>query len=525
MRRRVFIPWLLGVAIAGHWLVGGAFVEAPVAADEALTPTPVVVSEALRLELDTLLDSPVLMKSRFGVEVTDCRTGTVVYGRDGDQLFNPASNLKLLTSVAALDVLGPSFRFETRFLTDGALTDGVLKGNLYIRGTGDPELVYEDVWKIVKDLQALGLTRIDGDVLADDSYFDDVRAIQGWSEDVMDGDTQAYNPPLGALSFNFNTVAVLVRPGHKVGAPAEIGLETPTSYVRIDNRAVTGRPRSRLSLNFSRQSEGGQEILLVDGKIPSTMRYKRYYRTITDAPRFALTLFSEMLSKEGVTVRGTFKVGVTPEQASPLYVHYSSSLDMLLKYMNKLSSNFIAEHLVKAMGAKVFGAPGTTDNGVKVLRDFIARARLPWDDAVVMNGSGLALATRVSPHQFVSLLCYAQKQFGTRYDLLSTLPIAGVDGTMRNRMKGTPALGRVRAKTGSVRGVFGFSGILETLSGRELAFSFLVNDLAGDVGTVKHLQDRWMAKLVAGGGSASIDASINPTSTPESAEMSPATGE
>lgn len=525
MRRRVFIPWLLGVAIIAHWLLGQVFVMTPVAAEDALTPTPVVVNEALRLELDSLLDSPILQKTRFGVEVADCRTGNVVYGRDSSQLFNPASNLKLLTSVAALEVLGPSFRFETDFFTDGPLENGVLKGNLYIKGTGDPELVYEDVWKIVKDLQALGLKRIDGDVVADDSYFDNVRSIQGWSEDVMDGDTQAYNPPLGALSFNFNTVAVLVRPGAKPGAPAELGMETPTSFVRIDNNATTGRPRSKLTLNFNRQTDNGQEVLSVDGKIPSTLNFKRYYRTITDPPRFALTLFSEMLAKEGVPVRGTFRTGVTPETRSVLYVHYSSSLDMLLKYMNKLSSNFIAEHLVKAMGAKVYGAPGTTENGVKVLREFITRAQLPWDDAVVLNGSGLATATRVSPHQFVSLLCYAQKRFGVRYDLMSTLPIAGVDGTMRNRMKGSPALGKVRAKTGSVKGVFGFSGMVESESGRELAFSFLVNDLSGDVATVKRLQDRWMIRLVGGAGSGAPDVSISPTSTPESAEVSPATGE
>lgn len=513
-RLTVIIP-LLCMAVGTYWLLGAAFTGTQVSADEASSPTPVVVSDALRAELDALLDSPQLLKSRVSVEVADCESGRVVYGRDPDALMNPASNLKLLTSSAALDVLGPAFRFQTYFLHDGTFADGVLKGNLYLKGTGDPELVYEDVWKIVKELQALGLHRIEGDIIADDGYLDTVRSIPGWTEDVLDGDTQAYNPPLGALSFNFNTVAVLVRPGNKVGAPAQVSLETPTGYVRIVNEATTAKARARLTLNFRREltPEGNidhlgpsRETLVLDGKIPVSMRYKRYYRTITDPPRFSLTLLQEMLDKEGVKVTGAGRLGKTPEQAELLHVHYSSSLDMLMKYMNKLSSNFISEHLIKAMGAKVFGEPGTTEKGVMVVRDYLRRNKLPWDDATFVNGSGLSVETRVSAHHLVSLVCHVQQSYGARYDVLSSLPIAGIDGTMRNRMKGTPAFGRVRAKTGSVRGVFGFSGVMETLSGRTLAFSFLVNDIAGDVGAIKRTQDRWANLLVTGGSAAGAGA-------------------
>lgn len=496
MQRRVLVGCTLLLCAVSYWMVGRS-PGADVIPDPPSSPPP-VVSEAVKARLDALLDDPRLAQVQLGVEVRDCEADQAVYARQPDLLLNPASNLKLLTTAVALDTLGPAFRFKTDVLYDGTLTDGVLKGNLYLKGRGDPELVYEELWKLVKELQALGLRRVEGDIVADDSYFEQERNIRGWSQEVEEGDTQAYNPPLGALSVSFNTVALLVRPGERVGAPASIGMETPTRYVALDNRVTTGKPRASLSVSFQRRREGSQEILQADGRIPSSLRYKRYYRTITDPPAFAVSLFRELLEKEGVQVVGGERVGVAPESASFLHAAYSSSLDMLMKYMNKLSSNFIAEHALKAVGAKVYGLPGTTENGLNVARTYLSKAGLPWESAVLMNGSGLSLETRVSTHQFATLLCHAKKDFVSGAELIASLPISGIDGTLRNRMKDTPAQGRVRAKTGSVRGVFGFSGYVETLSGKTLAFSFLVNDITRELGKVRATQDRFMSVLVQG---------------------------
>lgn len=494
------------VGIAGGLFVGGLSSLPDLcarSASDALNQTPPTLTEDVRDKLNALFLEQPLSKIEAGAEVMDCETGNVLWGYAPEKALNPASNLKLLTTAASLDLLGPAFRFDTTFLRDGPIEDGVLKGNLYVRGSGDPEVVYESVWKIVKDLQALGLNRIEGDLVADDSAFDSERTIQSWTEDVLDGDTQAYNPPLSALSFNFNTVAILVRPGARLNAPVRVSLETPTSYIKVENEAVTGKPAAAFTLSFSRERGGAeegaaQEVLTLTGKMPSSMESKRFYRTITDPPRFALALLRDMMDKEGLVVTGQNRAGVTPTEAVGLYTHYSSQLSVLLTHMNKLSSNFIAEHVLKALGAKSYGTPGSTEKGLKVLREWASRAGIGWESAMILNGSGLSLETRVSPHQLVSLLCHVHKDFQLRYDFVSTLPISGVDGTMRNRMKGTPAAGQVRAKTGSVRGVFGFSGFLQTAGGKLLAFSFLSNGLQtkAEVGRVKRLQDVWANLLV-----------------------------
>lgn len=517
---------LLG--IASGLVVGGMSALPSLCAHSSTDPlaqTPPALSDGTREKLDALFLEPPLTKVEAGAEVMDCETGEAVWGHEPERPLNPASNLKLLTTAVALDLLGPAFRFQTTFLRDGPIEDGVLKGNLYVRGTGDPEVVYESVWKIVKDLQALGLNQIDGDLVADDSAFDAERTIQSWTEDVLDGDTQAYNPPLSALSFNFNTVAILTRPGPKLNAPVLVSLETPTSYLKVQNEAVTGKPGAAFTLSFSRErsvEEGSAaaEVLTLSGKMPSSMESKRFYRTITDPPRYALSLLRDMMDKEGLTVTGRNRVGVTPAEAVGVYTHFSSQLSLLLTHMNKLSSNFIAEHVLKALGARVHGGPGSTDKGLQVLRDWASKAGIGWDDAVFHNGSGLSLENRVSAHQLASLLCHVHRNFQLRYDFVSTLPISGVDGTLRNRMKGTPAAGRVRAKTGSVRGVFGFSGFLETSSGKLLAFSFLTNGLPtkGDVAKVKRLQDAWANTLMGSAAAKPDGPQSGPTGSPAEAE-------
>ncbi len=495
MTRGVLFPWLVGSALVLFCLGVCSRIDAdpesaPVSPDEAL--------QAFRAQLDEVLTAPVLTRARVGVAVIDCSSGEMVYARDPDLLLNPASNLKVLTSAVALSVLGPAFRFRTSVLYDGTLNEGVLSGNLYLRGEGDPELVYETVWKMVKDLQAQGLTTIMGDLVADDTFFDEQRLIPDWNEDDLDDETHAYNAPLGALSFNFNTVALVVRPGATVKAPVRITFETPTGYVRIENRATTGGRNSKPTLRFSRRSEDSGPELVLEGRLPINSGFKRYYRTVPNPPQFALTLMSEMMAREGIVIRGGRRLGRTPDGAVALHYHHSSSLDILMKHMNKLSSNFIAEQTVKAMGARVYGAPGTTEKGIQVMRDYLQQAKLPWDTSAFYNGSGLSYRTRVSARQLAGVLCYVERDHRQRYDFLATFPIAGVDGTLRRRMIGTGAEGNLRAKTGSIKGIFGFSGLLESQDQRNLAFSFLVNDIEGKVAEVRQAQDRWAGRLAAG---------------------------
>ncbi len=435
----------------------------------------------------------------MGVEAIACTSGEAVYSKNAAALLNPASNLKILTSAVALRVLGPAFVFRTTVSYDGTFEDGVVHGNVYLKGRGDPQLVYEAVWKLVKNLQARGLHRIEGNLVVDDTYFDRQRLIPDWDRASRDDEAFAYDATIGALSVNFNTVAILVRPGEETGDPVRITMETPTAYVRIASTATTGPGRSRNTLKFSRGDTGKNfETLELSGRLPLGARAVRYYRTIRKPDWFALAVFSELMEHEGIVIQGELEVGKVPEGAEVLLEQESEPLNILVHYMNKLSSNFIAEQLLKTLGAEVFGAPGTTEKGLRVLRDYLATEGLPWEDSILLNGSGLSEHARVSAHQLAVLLCHVWQDAKIRPDFVASLSIAGVDGTLRRRMRATPAEGLVRAKTGSVRNVFGLSGFIPVGDQNVIGFSFLVNGWNGSVAAVKKAQDEWTNALLVG---------------------------
>ncbi len=460
--------------------------------------TPVPLGE----KLDEIVSGPAFEGATVGVEAVSCASGDVIYSKNPGALLNPASNLKVLTSAVALDLLGPAYVFRTSVLHDGKFEEGVVHGNLYIRGEGDPQLVYEGLWKLVKNLQARGLRRIEGDVVADDTYFDTVRLIPDWDRASRDDEAFAYDATLGALSVNFNTVAVYIRPGEQVGDPVRLTLETPTEYVQVSSSATTGPRRSRTTLKFARGKTGKDfETLELSGRLPLGTRGVRYYRTVRKPARFALAVFSEFMRHEGIAIGGRLRVGRVPEGAEVILHHYSEPLGILVRYMNKLSSNFIAEQVLKTLGAEVFGEPGTTEKGLRVLRDYLAREGLPWEDSILLNGSGLSEHARVSAHQLAALLCHVWQDARIRPDFMASLSIAGVDGTLRRRMRATAAEGLVRAKTGSVRNVFGLSGFIPLNAQEVVGFAFLVNSVNGDVGAVKQAQDDWANAILANAGS------------------------
>ncbi len=466
-------------------------------ADSAGTESPGV--DETREQLDEILSDPAFAGTEIGVEAIACESGEVVHSKNPDVLLNPASNLKILTSAVGLEILGPAYVFRTSVLHDGKFEDGVVHGNLYIRGEGDPQLVFEGAWKFVKNLQARGLKVVEGDLVADDSFFDGRRMIPDWDRASRDDEAFAYDATIGALSVNFNAVAIYVQPGARVGEPVRVSLETPTDYVRIASTATTSRKHSRLSLKFSRGAPGpDHETLALEGKLPMGIPGVRYYRTVRNPTRFALAVFSELMEHEGIELKGRVRAGRVPEGAEAILHHYSEPLGILIRYMNKLSSNFIAEQLLKTLGAEVFGAPGTTEKGLRVLRDYLAREGLPWESSLLFNGSGLSEHSRVSAHQLTALLCRIWQDFRIRPDFVASLPIAGVDGTLRRRMQATPAAGILRAKTGSVRSVFGFSGFLPVDGGDVVAFAFLVNGLQTGVRPIKEAQDRWANAIVSG---------------------------
>lgn len=461
---------------------------------------------ALRDTLEDILARQPLANARVGVKVVSLDDGSVVFSRNADDLLNPASNVKLFTSAAALSLLGSSYRFETEFLvpkpasrhTPLLTPSGELKGNLYVRGKGDPSITNEKLWGIVNALYHSGLRKVSGDLVLDDSYFDDELDGPGYDQENSD---RAYMSPPGALSINWNTIAVYVGPGEKVGAKARVEVEPSSPFFKIENHATTGRPRQLRRLAISSIPAGDQQRIVVRGRIPAGHYISGTWKKIDNPTMYFGHSLREALALKGIKIRGKVRRGRAPDPARALYVHLSDPLDQVLKRVNKNSSNFTAEMLIKTLGAEFRGLPGSWHNGIDVVEQFLAEeVGIPRGTYVMKNGSGLNDTNRFSASQTCTLLKYMIDRFPIAPEYLSSLGIAGKDGTLHSRMSGTDAVGRLRAKTGTLENVTALSGYVQAVGGERFIFSLMVNDYVGRAGPVVRTLDAIGASIAETGG-------------------------
>jgi len=440
-------------------------------------------------------------RADVGVHVVDAGTGAPVFTH-GDDPMVPASTAKLITAAAALKTLGPDWRFSTTLAGDrGPGGDGVLAGNLYVIGGGDPSLVVEKLWKLVYDLKLAGVTRVSGDVIFDDSYMDAEHTIHGWDKahDVKRGPT--YFAPVGALSLNFNAAAIVVGPGEAPGEPARAALETPAQkVVTLENKATTGRAGSRASLVLDRKVSGDRVTFVISGSIPTGSEAGTYYKTVSDPTSYFTAVFAEMMKLHGITVGGHYLEGEAPEDAKTLIQLKSPPLATILLEMNKSSSNFYAEQVFKAMGAEVRGGQGTAASGASVVDDYLEGLGIPADAHIsglnVVNGSGLSTDWQVRPSHLTAVLVDMARDQEVGAEFVASLAIGGRDGTLRKRYKDEDYDLRVRGKTGSLAGVSCLSGYVDGGDGRRYAFALLANALPGSSAEAKAAQDRLVETLL-----------------------------
>lgn len=429
-----------------------------------------------------ILDTTPLSSSRTGVLVFDLDQRQPVYEHNADELLNPASNMKILTTVAALSILGPEYRFATEVLVDEEPVGGVLKGNLYLRGKGDPSLDTERLFRIVRELRFLGLKEIQGAIVVDDTYFDDQYDGPGWEQDDSD---RPYMAGAGAVSLNFNAVGIHVHPGDKQGGKARVSLDPPSDYLILEDRTETAPRSGRQRIEVNSLAEGNKQRIVVSARMPAGRRGGTFYRRISNPPLYTGETLKAMLVEQGVPVKGRVRLGAAPARLRPFYVTHSEPLAVLIHKLNKWSQNHMSEMLLKAMGAETLGAPGTWAKGAAAVEGFLAKeVGIPRGALVMRNGSGLNDTNRISARQLVQVLIWAREQLLVAPELLTSLPVAGVDGTTRNRMGGTPAQGRIRAKTGTLQNVTALSGYATSLGGKTYAFAIMVNDYPGRLSRV-----------------------------------------
>ncbi len=461
-------------------------------------------------------DDPIFAASAVSVQVVDVKTGEEVYVWGEDRPLVPASTMKLLTTAAGLRTLGPDFRFPTWILHDGELNaDGTLAGSLYVKGQGDPTMVIERMWRMAQDLKNRGVREVRGDVVFDEAYFAGPTQLPGWDkeEDIASGPT--YFATLGALSVNYNVATLVVRPGAGAGQPAVVELDTPTSAVVIENKLVTSRRGSSPRIEIERKLDeetGKVTTFVLTGSYPAEAPTEFYYRTIADPLGNYMGALQSVFRQHGIKVKGRWRAGSTAADAKLLLKAESVPLSEIASLTSKHSNNFMAEQILRAMGAETYGLPGTTEKGVRVVGDYLTSLGIPEDQFKLVNGSGLSRDITMPPSIINAVLVdmYRSPEFGPEF--VASLSVGGRDGTLWSRYREEGMAGRVRGKTGTLAGVHCLSGYVHAADDEVYAFTFLVNGIDGALSRARKAHDRLVVTLagttgnIADGGDAEAPA-------------------
>jgi D-alanyl-D-alanine carboxypeptidase/D-alanyl-D-alanine-endopeptidase (penicillin-binding protein 4) len=423
----------------------------------------------LASRLDGALQNRALRGARVGALVVSRDDGRVLYQRDADRAMVPASNQKILTSLAMLSALGPSHHFKTAIYADAPIDADGGVGVLAIRGGGDPALTSEQMWRLAADLRKLGLRRVRKGLLLDASAFDDERWHPSWGATSA----RAYHAPVAALSANYGAFSVTVEPGAKAGEPVRVRLDPPVAYLRLKNQASTGSRRAAVSLKVDRKIVGTAEDVVVSGVVRESGKTKDYPRSVLDPVLYAGSVLRMQLEANGITVEGENRLGRVADSMTLLDEFEGKNLAEIVQLFLKYSNNAIGEGLVKALDEHG-GGVGSWSTGVVALRTALAGLGLDVERLTIVDGSGLSYENRVTARALVAALRIGEASFRFGPEFTASLPIAAADGTLEKRT--ASAAHQLRAKTGLLTGMTALSGYAETAAGEQRVFSILVND-------------------------------------------------
>jgi serine-type D-Ala-D-Ala carboxypeptidase/endopeptidase (penicillin-binding protein 4) len=489
---------------------------------------------SLKKQIETILSQPDLSRGYWGIEIRLLDSGKVLYSLNADKLFTPASNTKLFTTAAALALIGPDYHFRTTVETNGSLDKyGRLTGDLVLVGRGDPnlsgrELPYSTrtqreadpsrvLEQLADELVQKGVKYVDGDIIADDSYFAFERYGEGWSQDDLVWPDGA---PVSALTINDNVIFVNILPGARAGDRAFVSITPFADYYTIDNRLLTTPAGTGRKIYINR--EPGSTTLTLWGTMPMDDTGVDEGLAIEDPAEFAATLFRHLLEVRGIAVYGkqrthhtelaslsTFTTTVIASSrggdehaltapTGPLVLgeYQSAPLSEDIEVINKVSQNLHAEILLRLLGREK-GTGGTVQAGLEVLRGFLNNAGISADDYAFYDGSGLSRENLVTPHAVVELLQFSSAQpWGKEFR--DSLPVAGIDGSLADRFKELNPAAHIYAKTGSLGGVKTLSGYAISAKGEQLAFAILSNN--------ENLPGKRVNEVIDGIIEASVDA-------------------
>lgn len=465
--------------------------------------------EELSQHINELLYRPKYRATAWGIQVIDPERGEVLFAKNADKLFVPASNTKLFTTATAFERLGPDFRFKTNAYATGSVSEnGIVDGDLVLESRGafnfanmlhaaySPSGILSD---LAIQMAAKGIRQINGDLIADDAYFPHThqpavtrtattkkvsrRGRRGRRVTKVKTVTVVRRAPVGSapcpLALQDNVIRVAVTPGRGVGAPVDVFTLPETRFLTVENRATTGARRSKRALSVTKT---GSNRIRISGRLPVSGAGFHATVPIDDPPRFTASLFKDTLAHYGIKVRGSVQscygrgsCGGDRSSWQRVAIHESMPLLDIIQVINKDSHNTLAELLLRALGTEIKGQ-GTIEAGLEVERAFLREIGVDSSQASLVDGSGLSRENLVTPQAVTQLLkhVYTRDYFASYFN---SLAVNGVDGTLRRRM-GQPELReRIHAKTGTLSNAITLSGYIATAGQKPLLFSIMANNL------------------------------------------------
>jgi D-alanyl-D-alanine carboxypeptidase/D-alanyl-D-alanine-endopeptidase (penicillin-binding protein 4) len=434
---------------------------------------------ALKNELDGIIDRELLPYSLASVKVVSLKSGSTLYETNPYLLMPAASVQKLFTAAAALFLLGPDQTIETSISVDPHNT------TLHLRGCGDPLLKTDDLARMVDELAGKLPSGGHYKLVGDTSCFDDAYWGSGWMWDDEPDPDAMY---ISALSVNGNTVRVTASPGKTVSSALEVSVEPSTRYVVIENAGITGKPGGPCNISLNRPVGDRDNDILVSGTLASGSKPVSRRLTVWRPDLYTLTLLRELLQKSGITVDHP-TLGSVPADAIKL-ASTRHTVREIISVMLKKSDNLCAENLLKYLAHAQSGQKGTSGGGEEAIKDYLRMQGIPTKRLAIADGSGVSRYNLTNADTVTRLLVASYMDKATFPFFVNSLPLAGNDGTLANRMKGTPAEGRVKAKTGTMKGISALAGYTVTADGEPLAFSMIMENFVGPEQRVRALQDR-----------------------------------
>lgn len=437
----------------------------------------------------TALDKSKIPPDRISAYVHEAGAAEPLLVFNQDVARNPASVIKLVTTYIGLESLGPTYTWKTQAYATAKPANGVLDGDLYLKGRGDPFLVLERLWLLVRSLRNEGVREINGDIVIDNSYFE----VGDVDPGAFDGRPfNPYNVVPDALLVNFQSIEFLFRPDPVHGRveivpePMPANLEIRNQMQLVDGRC--GGKRNQISFTVANPPD--HDEVTFSGRFSRTCNPYSVTRAVLRAPTFAYGVFRRMWEDGGGMIRGNMRLGSVPPGARTLATLESVPMTDVISSINKLSNNVMARHVLLTLGAERYGAPGTVDKGARAAAEFLGRRGLEFPELDIGNGAGLARETRISVRSLGRLLLAAERS-PYRAEYMSSLALAGMDGTMRKRFRNEEMAGRMHLKTGTLNSVRSIAGYVDGRSGRRYVVVMIQNGAGWGAGAQDALL-RWV---------------------------------